>query len=75
LSFQDLVSLANQAWHADAPGDFGGLAMSACCLHQPESFSVDAGWTEPCLRGAIDAVIHLCNNTRANFNGGFTPPS
>ncbi len=37
-----------------------------------ESFSVDAGWTEPCLRGAIDAVIHLCNTTHANFNGGFT---
>ncbi|MBK3337197.1 flavin monoamine oxidase family protein [Burkholderia pseudomallei] len=37
-----------------------------------ESFSVDAGWTEPCLRGAIDAVINLCNNTQATFNGGFT---
>ena len=37
-----------------------------------ESFSVDAGWTEPCLRGAIDAVIHLCHTTNAKFNGGFT---
>lgn len=37
-----------------------------------ESFSVDAGWTEPCLRGAIDAVIHICNTTHSNFNGGFT---
>ena len=37
-----------------------------------ESFSVDAGWTEPCLRGAIDAVIHLCHTTHAQFNGGFT---
>ncbi len=37
-----------------------------------ESFSVDAGWTEPCLRGAIDTVIHLCNTTHAEFNGGFT---
>jgi len=36
-----------------------------------ESFSVDAGWTEPCLRGAIDAVINLCNTTHAMFNGGF----
>ncbi|MQU07885.1 flavin monoamine oxidase family protein [Pseudomonas helleri] len=36
-----------------------------------ESFSVDAGWTEPCLRGAIDAVINLCNTTQAEFNGGF----
>ena len=37
-----------------------------------ESFSVDAGWTEPCLRGAIDAIIHLCNTTHAEFNGGFS---
>jgi len=37
-----------------------------------ESFSVDAGWTEPCLRGAIDAVIHLCHTTHAQFNGGLT---
>lgn len=37
-----------------------------------ESFCVDAGWTEPCLRGAVDTVIHLCNHTGARFNGGFT---
>jgi monoamine oxidase len=37
-----------------------------------ESFSVDAGWTEPCLRGAVDAVIHICNKTAAAFNGGFS---
>lgn len=37
-----------------------------------ESFSVDAGWTEPCLRGAIDSVIHLCNTTQAKFNGDFS---
>lgn len=37
-----------------------------------ESFSVDAGWTEPCFRGAIDAVIHICDKTAASFNGGFT---
>lgn len=37
-----------------------------------ESFSVDAGWTEPCFRGAIDTVIHICNKTQAIFNGGFT---
>lgn len=36
-----------------------------------ESFSVDAGWTEPCLRGAIDAIINLCHTTKATFNGGF----
>jgi tryptophan 2-monooxygenase len=37
-----------------------------------ESFSVDAGWSEPCLRGAVDAVIHLCDVTQAEFNAGFT---
>lgn len=37
-----------------------------------ESFSVDAGWTEPCLRTAIDAVINICERSGAVFNGGFT---
>ncbi len=37
-----------------------------------ESFSVDAGWTEPCFRGAIDTVINICSNTQARFNGGFS---
>lgn len=37
-----------------------------------ESFSVDAGWTEPCFRGAVDTVINICNKTHAAFNGGFT---
>lgn len=37
-----------------------------------ESFSVDAGWTEPCFRGAIDTLINICSKTRATFNGGFT---
>ncbi|WP_458129311.1 FAD-dependent oxidoreductase [Pseudomonas sp. Z2-11] len=37
-----------------------------------ESFSVDAGWTEPCFRGAIDAAIHICDKTAAVFNGGFS---
>lgn len=37
-----------------------------------ESFSVDAGWTEPCLRTAIDTVINLCHNTGARFNGRFS---
>ncbi|RZA14691.1 MAG: amine oxidase, partial [Proteobacteria bacterium] len=36
-----------------------------------ESFSVDAGWTEPALRGAVDAAINLCANQGATFNGGF----
>ncbi|WP_434581292.1 FAD-dependent oxidoreductase [Pseudomonas sp. Z5-35] len=49
--------------------DFGhhsGLYFSG------ESFSVDAGWTEPCFRGAVDAVIHICDKTAAIFNGGFS---
>ncbi|MGY4526068.1 flavin monoamine oxidase family protein [Pseudomonas sp. TE21394] len=37
-----------------------------------ESFSVDAGWTEPCLRTAVDVVINLCDRTSAQFHGGFT---
>ncbi|MCS3514512.1 MULTISPECIES: flavin monoamine oxidase family protein [Pseudomonas] len=37
-----------------------------------ESFSVDAGWTEPCFRGAIDTAINICHKTHANFNGGFS---
>ena len=37
-----------------------------------ESFSVDAGWTEPCLRTAVDVVINLCSRTSAQFLGGFT---
>lgn len=37
-----------------------------------ESFSLDAGWTEPSMRGAIDAVINLCANEGASFNSGFT---
>jgi hypothetical protein len=36
-----------------------------------ESFSVDAGWTEPCFRGAVDTAINICCKTRAKFNGGF----
>ncbi len=37
-----------------------------------ESFSVDAGWTEPCFRGAIDTVINICDKAQARFNGGFS---
>ncbi|WP_312936409.1 FAD-dependent oxidoreductase [Pseudomonas sp.] len=48
------------------------LAHSSGLYLAGESFSVDAGWTEPCLRTAVDAVINICAHTRANFNGGFT---
>jgi len=48
------------------------LSASSGLYLAGESFSVDAGWTEPCLRTALDAVINLCNRTSASFNGGFT---
>lgn len=48
------------------------LSMASGLYLAGESFSVDAGWTEPCLRTAIDAVINLCNHTGARFNGDFT---
>lgn len=61
-TYYDAVGLMRysreHAWHS-------GLYLAG------ESFSVDAGWTEPCLRTAIDAVINLCNNTQAEFNGNF----
>lgn len=37
-----------------------------------ESFSVDAGWTEPSFRTALDAVINICSKTAAQFNGDFS---
>lgn len=46
-------------------------ALDCVKLLAGESFSVDAGWTEPCLRTAIDTVINLCNNTGACFKGDF----
>lgn len=62
-AYQDAVSLMsyNREYAAQS-----GLYLSG------ESFSVDAGWTEPCLRGAVDAVIHICDKTGARFNGGFS---
>lgn len=48
------------------------LSASSGLYLAGESFSVDAGWTEPCLRTALDAVINICNRTSAEFNGGFT---
>jgi len=37
-----------------------------------ESYSVEGGWTEPALRTAMDAVIHLINNSGGQFLNGFT---
>ncbi len=48
------------------------LAHASGLYLSGESFSVDAGWTEPCFRGAVDAVIHICSKTAATFNGGFS---
>lgn len=48
------------------------LASASGLYLAGESFSVDAGWTEPCLRTAIDAVINLCAVTGAQFNGDFS---
>jgi len=62
-AYGDAVSL--MAYNREYAG-VSGLYFSG------ESFSVDAGWTEPALRGAIDAVIHICDRTGATFNGGFT---
>jgi tryptophan 2-monooxygenase len=37
-----------------------------------EGYSVEGGWTEPALRGALDAVIHLNHNHGATFMEGFS---
>lgn len=37
-----------------------------------ESYGTEGGWTEPALRTALDAVIHLVNNTGGSFLNGFT---
>jgi tryptophan 2-monooxygenase len=36
-----------------------------------ESYGVDGGWTEPALRTALDAIIHLINNSQGKFNNSF----
>lgn len=33
-----------------------------------EAFSVEGGWTEPALRSALDAVIHVIKNTGGSLN-------
>lgn len=37
-----------------------------------EGYSVEGGWTEPALRLALDAVIHLMQNAGATFLNGFS---
>lgn len=36
-----------------------------------ESYGVEGGWTEPALRTALDAVIHLIQNSGGSFKNGF----
>jgi monoamine oxidase len=36
-----------------------------------DNYSNEGGWTEPALRGAIDAVIHIIKDSGGTFNGGF----
>lgn len=36
-----------------------------------EGYSVEGGWTEPALRLALDAVIHLIHNAGGSFSGSF----
>lgn len=36
-----------------------------------EAFSVEGGWTEPALRGGLDAVVHVIRNTGGTFLNGF----
>ncbi len=41
-----------------------------------EGYSVEGGWTEPAVRSALDAVMHLINNKGSfnNFNSRKTTP-
>jgi tryptophan 2-monooxygenase len=48
--------------------DHGAKSGLYCC---GEAYSVEGGWTEPALRMALDAVIHLSHNTGAQFVSGF----
>ncbi|HXH38869.1 MAG TPA: hypothetical protein VNN08_09600, partial [Thermoanaerobaculia bacterium] len=36
-----------------------------------QAVSVEGGWTEPALRGGLDAAIHLIQNTGGQFVPGF----
>ena len=40
-----------------------------------ENYGAEGGWTEPALRLAIDAVIHIVQNSGGTFNNGFNPDS
>lgn len=36
-----------------------------------DAHTVESGWVESALRSALDAVIHVVNNTGGSFNGSF----
>ena len=38
-----------------------------------KNYGVEGGWTEPALQTAIDAVIHMIENSGSSFNNGFGP--
>lgn len=38
-----------------------------------ENYGVEGGWTEPALRLAVDAVIHILKNSGGTFIAGFDP--
>jgi len=53
------------------PATYAGSSASLAYSYLArEEFT--AARAPPGLRGAIDEVIHLCNTTHADFNGGFT---
>lgn len=45
--------------------EYSGLYMAG------EAFSVEGGWTEPALRGALEAVLYICKNSGAEFLNDF----
>ena len=36
-----------------------------------EAYSVEGGWTEPAIRSALDAVVHIIKNSGGEFLNGF----
>lgn len=54
----------NQTYSQDSKVYFAG-----------ENYGVEGGWTEPALRLALDATIHILKNSSSKFNNGFDPDS
>lgn len=47
------------------------LSQSSGLYFAGESTSLEGGWTEPALREALDAVVHIINNHGGAFNNEF----